>query len=125
MPERQISLTLTPLQQRQYFAHLLTYLFGLAVDVQRPRPRATCDLVHEVAYRVLHSDQYACQDQVFVLSEAEGQAVTAAFTHLHDCYAQWPTLASSVCALQELATCRSLLEQSLTTARESRKEDER
>ncbi len=111
MPEKQIHLTLTSLQQRQYFAHLLVYLFGQAADVHRPRHKATNDLVHEVAYRVFHTDRHECQEHAFVLSEAEAQAVKDAFTHLHDRYAQRPELETSVCSLKDLATCRSLLEQ--------------
>ncbi len=127
MPENRIHLTLTPMQQSQYFAHLLVYLFGQAADLNRPRHQAPCDLVQEVAYRLFYECRQECRERTFALRAEEAQAIRDAFASVSHRYTQWPALEASSLARKDLAACLLLLEQAAlqtTTPRESREHDE-
>ncbi len=125
--EGSLALTLTPMQQSQYVAHLLVYLLSQAADLTRPRHKATCALVQEVTYRLMCECRQICRERTIALSAEEAQAVRDAFVTLFHRYTQWDTPEASSLARKDLLACRVLLEQAesqTTMPGESREHDE-
>ena len=113
MAERVLSLHLKQAQRSQLFAHLMTYLFSIAlhttfVDNVSPGNR---EIAQEIAYRLFRLCGDESEEGIFLLSLEEGQVIKDALLRLQPMYEQWAKTAADTFALEHLFTCRLLLQE--------------
>lgn len=123
MPERTLQLTLNQHQRFAFFTHILMYLLDSAHHPSEPRSKEIIEILQEVAYQL--RPWHESEKESFEISILPGTVgvIKRMMAVLQPLYEQWEQRDAYPVALQDLATCRKLVEeaeQQTSTRMESR-----